>query len=358
MSSLSSQLIKPAIRNLTAYTIPDNRYPVKLDAMENPYSMPAKLHQRWLELLAEVSINRYPAPMPSSLTDNLVRGMGIPEGQAIMYGNGSDELIQIIMLALAKPGASMLTVEPGFSMYKLIAAATGIEYHALELLEDFSLPEDVLLAKIIAEQPTLLMIASPNNPTGNSVPRAILEAAIQASSGLVVIDEAYFSFADEHALDLLVKYPDKLLIMRTVSKLGAAGLRFGLLIGAPDWIHELNKIRLPYNINSLTQVSMTLVAEHYAVFDKQSQQICDSRAVLYQQLDTLDGVRVFPSATNFLLFRLERGNATEVFLRLKEQGILIKNLHGSHRLLDNCLRVSVGAEEENQRFLEVLTGLV
>lgn len=305
----------------------------------------------WLAVLRDVSLNRYPDPSPASLKASLGEAMGVPAGQEVILGNGSDELIQMIALTLAQPGRVILAPEPSFVMYKMIATFTGMDYVGVPLAEDFSLDLPVMLAAIEQHQPAVVFLAYPNNPTGNLFDRDAVKAVIKASDGLVVVDEAYHAFAGDSFMSELGQY-DNLVVMRTVSKMGLAGLRLGLLAGPSEWLTEFDKTRLPYNINVLTQVSAEFALTHREVLDGQTQQICIDREKLMADLQMLEGVETFPSRANFILFRVDA--AREVFESLKSQGVLIKNMGADSGPLAQCLRVTVGSAEENTAFLQAL----
>lgn len=346
------QLIRPEILSLSAYHVADATGMVKLDAMENPYHLPEAMSEELGGLLAHAAINRYPDPQAMGVQDALRRAFGIGPQHAILLGNGSDELIQILATALARPGASLLAVEPSFVMYRMIAGFSGLRYVGVPLKSDFELDEAAVLEALEREEPALVFIAYPNNPTGNVFDRAALERIIAAAPGLVVMDEAYHAFTGGLSfLDDLDRYPN-LLLMRTVSKLGLAGLRLGYLVGAPAWIRELDKVRLPYNVNVLTQVAARLALDRVAVLEAQAATLVVEREKLFQAMSEFASVQAHASRANFILFRVPDGG--KVFAGLKTRGVLIKNLHGAHPLLDNCLRVTVGAPEENQAFLAAL----
>jgi histidinol-phosphate aminotransferase len=347
------QLIRPEIQRLSAYHVADATGMVKLDAMENPYSLPDDLRAELAVKLSDVAINRYPDPHASAVQQALRQAFAIDPAYDIMLGNGSDELIQIVASALAKPGAALLAVEPSFVMYRMIAEFTGLRYVGVPLRPDFALDEAAVLDAIEREQPELVFLAYPNNPTGNVFDRAAIERILAAAPGLVVIDEAYHAFAGGLSfLDDLARF-DNLLLMRTVSKLGLAGLRLGYLVGKPAWIKEFDKVRLPYNVNVLTQVAARFALEHIEVLERQAAHLVAERGRLMQAMSALEGVQTFDSSANFILFRVP--NAVRVFAGLKQRAILIKNLHGGYPLLDNCLRVTVGAPQENDAFLAALS---
>jgi histidinol-phosphate aminotransferase len=362
MSKTSSranlQWVRPELRSLKAYAVANPRGLIKLDAMENPYRWPDELIQLWLEHLREVAINRYPDPQASELKGSLRAVMEVPGGFDILLGNGSDELIQVILLALAAPGRTVVVPEPSFAMYRLLAVALGFNYIGVPLrAEDFALNHDAMVRAIGDHKPAVVFLAYPNNPTGTLWDRQQLCELIEAAPGLVVIDEAYAAFAKASLLSMLSRYPD-LLVLRTVSKLGLAGLRLGFLVGSPAWLAELEKVRLPYNINVLTQASARFALEHYSVLQSQVDWIVRDREHLLTQLQSLPGVRAWPSAANFILFRSTGRPANAVFQGLCDAGILVRDLHGSHPLLANSLRVSVGLPAENEAFLEALAALL
>ena len=352
------RLIRPEIRELKAYAVADPGDAIKLDAMENPYPWPEDIKQAWLERLRSVALNRYPDPAARALQGPLREAMEVPAEMGLLLGNGSDELIQMILLALARPGAKVLAPVPGFVMYALTARVAGMEFVGVPLKsDDFALDREAMLAAIREQRPAVVFLAYPNNPTGNLFETGDMEAVIEAAEGLVVVDEAYHAFAGESFMGRLGEY-DNLLVMRTVSKLGLAGLRLGLLAGEPAWLAELDKLRLPYNINSLTQASAQFILSRRQVLEGQTARIREQREVLYRELTALPGLRVWPSRANFILFRIVPGRAGAVHADLRRAGILIKNLDGSDPRLRDCLRVTVGTEAENRAFLEALRGLL
>ncbi len=346
-------LIRPEIRALKAYHVPEAAGMVKLDAMENPYGWPAKLKREWCEALQSLALNRYPDPEARALRARLRDSLKVPKGSELMLGNGSDELIQIILMSLAQKNAVALAPVPTFVMYDLIATFTGVKFIGVPLGQDFALDTPAMLDAIERHKPAVVFISWPNNPTGNLFDAAAVEEVIRRAPGLVVVDEAYHAFCEQSFMDRLGLY-DNLLVMRTLSKQGLAGLRLGVLAGEPAWLDEFNKVRLPYNIGSLTQASAEFALTHQALLDQQAAGIRRDREALLTELMELPAVRVWPSAANFILFRSERKPAAAVFAALKEQKVLVKNLDGSHPMLAGCLRVTVGTPEENARFLDAL----
>jgi histidinol-phosphate aminotransferase len=351
LPAVPETLIRSEVLAMAAYHVADSRGMVKLDAMENPYPLPEALRAEVASLAAGAALNRYPDPAGVRLKERLRQAMHIPEGMALMLGNGSDEIIQVLTLALAKPGAVVMSVEPSFVMYRMLAAASGVRHVGVPLKSDFTIDAPALLAAIEHHRPALLWLAYPNNPTGNLFDHDLLVRVIGASPGLVVIDEAYHAFAGASFLPALDQYPN-LLVMRTLSKLGLAGLRLGFLAGPAAWLDQFDKLRLPYNVNVLTQLVCEAVLSRPDVLDAQANAIVGARGELARALGELPGVTVFPSAANFLLFRVPA--AASVFESLKARGVLIKNLAGAHPLLADCLRVTVSTPEENGLFLDAL----
>ena len=350
---LITSVIRPEIRALTAYKVADASGFIKLDAMENPYTWPEEIKAEWLKVLHEAEINRYPDPEAKSLCRILKEYNQIPAESDVLLGNGSDEIIQLLLMALPA-NSTVIAPEPSFVMYKQIAQCLGLNYQGVPLLAgNFELDLEATLATVKEQQPEIIFLAYPNNPTGNLFDSEAIKQIIQQSKGLVIIDEAYAPFTDFSFIQQLEKY-NNLLVMRTVSKLGLAGLRLGFIAGNPAIISELNKARLPYNINVLTQASVEFALSHPDMFAEQTETICHERARIFLQLSVIQEVTPCPSAANFILFRTPKGSATEIFNSLKEQGVLIKNLSPQKDLLSDCLRVTIGKPVENNAFIKAL----
>lgn len=348
--------VRPEIRALRAYHVPPSAGLIKLDAMENPYAWPPAVVDEWAAALREVSLNRYPDPAPQQLMASLREFSGVPAGASLMLGNGSDELIQLIMLALAGPGRKVLAADPAFSMYRMISLFVGLEFVGVPLrMPDFELDVEAMLAAIAEHRPAVVLIDHPNNPSGRLFAADDVRRVIEAAPGLVVVDEAYQAFSGETLMPWLQEYP-QLLILRTLSKMGLAGLRLGLLAGHPAWVAELDKIRLPYNVNVLTQTSARFALGHRAMLEEQAARIRADRERLYQAMCTMPGLTVQPSRANFILFRTLPGQGERVFAGLSARRVLIKNLAGAG--LPDCLRVTVGTPEENQAFLAALAAVL
>jgi len=344
-------LIRPDIQALAAYHVADAGGMIKLDAMENPYPLPETVRKQWAAVLAAPAVNRYPDPRAPEVKKRLRDVMNIPQDLDILLGNGSDELIQMICLAISRSDRVVMAPEPGFVMYSILARIIGLAYQAVELTSDFSLDLPGTLAALKKHQPALLFLAQPNNPTGNLFAPGQVRALVENAPGLVVIDEAYTPFCDSDYLGLAREF-EHVLIMRTFSKVGLAGLRLGFLIGRPAWLAEFDKVRLPYNINVLTQAGAAFALEHFDDFRAQANRIRSDRASLTQALQALARLEVFPSEANFVLVRTD--DARRVYAELTRRGILIKCLDGGHPLLRDCLRLTVGTPEENSRCVAAL----
>lgn len=323
---------------------------LKLDAMELSQDLPLELRDKWLESLREVALNRYPPAKNPALEAALRQVFAIPQDCGLLLGNGSDELIQILLMALRKD-ALVLAPAPSFVMYRMVAEFLGLRYQAVDVLPDFSLDMPTMLTAIQTQQPALIFLAQPNNPTGKAYPEADIRAIIEAAQGLVVIDEAYLAYSDGSMQHLLAEY-DNVLILRTLSKTGFAGLRFGYLFGGRQWTEELDKVRPPYNVNVLTQASILFALQHDAAIAAQAEAVKQGRVAFCAALARLSGCEYWESQANFVVLRVP--NAAAYFAALKEKGILVKNLHGSHRLLENCLRLTLSNQADNQRLLAAL----
>ena len=360
MNTTVASVIRDDVRAMHAYAVPDATGFVKLDAMENPYALPPALREQLGRRLAGLAINRYPMPRADGLRATIRRVMQVPDGCDVILGNGSDELIALACAVVARDGASVLSLAPGFAMFELSARIARLEHVAVPLKLDFSLDRDATIVAMRTHRPALAFIAYPNNPTGNLFVRADVEALINAAretDTLVIVDEAYHAFASDSFMPDLPHH-DHLLVLRTVSKSGLAGARLGYLAGAPQWLDEIDKIRPPYNINVFTQCAVQFALEHHDVLDAQAAILRDERARLFGALQAIDGIAPLPSDANFILFRVESEDATsaaQVFEALKRHGVLIKDLSRMHPLCANALRVTVSTPEENALFLDALS---
>jgi histidinol-phosphate aminotransferase len=357
IDNLIANVIREDIRANSAYVVQDASGFIKLDAMENPYELPRGLREELGQRLADAVLNRYPVGTYATLKDKVRDKLGIPAGYDVLLGNGSDELIQIVATTVAnqKRRATVLAPVPAFVMYARSAQFAGADFVGVKLKSDFSLDMEAMLAAIALHQPAVVFLAYPNNPTGNLFAVEDIEAILHAlgENGIAVLDEAYQPFARQTFMDRLQEF-ENLVVMRTVSKLGLAGIRLGYMTAAPQLLAEFEKVRPPYNVNVLTQVAAEFALDHIEVLDQQAASINAERERLRAELAALPGVEVFPSAANFLLLRVP--DAAAACAKLLDEKVLIKNLSKMHPSLANCIRVTVSTPEENSAFLNGLKG--
>jgi len=345
--------IRPEIQKLSAYHVANADGLIKLDAMENPYLLAENIRHDLQQKLAVTALNRYPDPHAKTLTAALHTYMRVASDRAIILGNGSDELIQILAMSVLKKNTCLMAFEPGFVMYRMIAEFVGIDYVGVPLDASFNLNMSVTRDAIEKYQPAIIFIAYPNNPSANLFDSSMIETIVRLAPGLVVVDEAYYPFAQKTFLPSLSEF-ENLMVMRTVSKLGLAGIRLGFLCGSPIIINEIDKLRLPYNINVLTQTVAIFMLENMDVLEQQARLICEQRTAVFAAMNKFDNLDVFPSQANFILFRVRHKSADEVFDIIKNNGVLIKNMKAKEGPLQNCLRVTIGTSEENKFFLRAL----
>jgi histidinol-phosphate aminotransferase len=345
------RLIRRDVQGLHAYAIQPSAGMVKLDAMENPYRLSPQLQAELGQRLASVALNRYPGDRVDDLRAALARHAGMPDGFALMLGNGSDELISLIAMACDVPGASILAPVPGFVMYAMSASLQGLKFTGVPLTRDFELDGPAMLDAIAREQPSIVYLAYPNNPTANLWDDAVIERIVEAAPGIVVMDEAYQPFASRTYLDRLARH-EHVLLMRTMSKFGLAGVRIGYLIGRQALVAEFEKVRPPYNVSVLNCEAALFALEHADVFAAQAAAIRAERVRLLSALERLPGVTCWRSDANMILARVP--DAARAFAGLKQHGVLVKNVSTMHPLLANCLRLTVGTPDENAQMLAAL----
>ena len=352
------QRIRQDVQSMHAYAIQDSAGMVKLDAMENPHRLNADLQKALGERLGALALNRYPGERVNELRHALAAYAGMPEGFDIMLGNGSDELISLLAMACDVSGASVLSPLPGFVMYAMSAQLQGLAFHGVPLTADFELDEAAMLAAISEHNPSIVYLAYPNNPTGNLWNDATIEKIVLAQGaqgGLVVMDEAYQPFASRSYIDRITRH-SHVLLMRTLSKFGLAGVRLGYMMGPKALVAEIDKVRPPYNISVLNAECALFALEHAEVFAEQAKDLREQRARLLKELATMPGVKPFPSEANMILLRVP--DAAKTFDGLKAQGVLIKNVSKMHPLLANCLRLTVGTPQENTQLLAAMKASV
>ena len=346
-------LVKTEIRDLYPYKVDETCCPIKLDANENPYPLPDSLKKKVAKALSEVSLNRYPDPYARELKECISRGLCLPE-DFIMLGKGSDELIQAVLIATSWGSPSVVIPSPTFSMYKITGLALGHRVLEIPLDDSFDIDPSVIIDTCRKERAKVVFLSSPNNPTGNRYSDDKVLEVIKESHALVVVDEAYGDFSGKTLFPHMSEHMN-LIILRTLSKIGMAGLRIGIMAANPEMIKELDKVRLPYNINSLSQAAASVILRNMDVIDRQIGSIVSERERLYNALKSMNGVIPYPSEANFILFKVR--DAEAVHKSLIEKGILVKNLNRPGRL-ENCMRVTVGKTEENGAFLAAMKKLL
>jgi histidinol-phosphate aminotransferase len=356
MSTLGHRIartIRQDVSSSAGYAIQPSAGMVKLDAMENPFTLPPALQRALGERLGAVAINRYPINK-GELAAALAQHFEVPAGCKAIVGNGSDELIDLLSVACDVPGATVLAPLPGFVMYEMSARLRGLNFLGVPLTPSFELDENAMLAAIEQQRPALTYIAYPNNPTGNlfeeAKVRRIVEA-VGAQHGLVVFDEAYQPFSSRTWMSELATH-EHVLVLRTLSKFGLAGVRIGYLAGAAALIEQIDKVSPPYNISALNVTATLFALEHAEVFAEQAAVLKRERERLQAALRAIDGVAAFPSDANMILVRVP--DSKRAFDGMKQRRVLVKHIAGLHPLLANCLRLTVGTPEENTLMIDAL----
>ena len=375
--SINLKFIRDDVKRMHAYVVQNAAGLLKLDAMENPFSLPPDLQKKLGERLGSVAVNRYPGEQVQVLKKVLCEYIDIPSGYGLVLGNGSDELISLLCLASSQMGATVLAPEPGFVMYAISAQLQGLKYVGIPLDADFELSEQSMLSAINEHSPAWVYLAYPNNPSANLWSKQSIQniiAAVSANGGWVVMDEAYQPFSSHSWLDEIKANPlanAQVVLMRTLSKFGLAGVRIGYLVGPDALVAEVEKIRPPYNISVLNAECALFALEHADVFAEQASVIRIERERVERHLNTLNEVKPFKSEANMVLVRFMNSldssnsedadrlhkNALRIFEGLKERGILVKNVSKMHVLLTGCLRLTVGTPQENDKLLNALDEL-
>src|SRR5476649_2427717 len=356
IDTLIANTIRPDVRAIAGYHVADASGFIKLDAMENPYHLPEHLRHELGQRLADVTLNRYPVASYATLKQRICATLGVPAGYDVILGNGSDELISILCMACAQQDRRAVVVAPtpSFVMYQRSAQFAGMDYVGVPLKADLTLDTPAMLATIAVHKPALVFLSYPNNPTGNLFAADDIVAIIKALDGfgLAVVDEAYEPFAQQTFMHRLPEF-NNLVVMRTVSKLGLAGIRLGYMSAAPQLLAEFDKVRPPYNINVLTQAAAEFALDHVEVLNQQAAALRAARTDLAASLAALPGVAVFPSAANFILIRVP--NSDDAHANLLADKVLVKNVSKMHQVLNHCLRITVSTPAENAAFLAALS---
>jgi histidinol-phosphate aminotransferase len=353
IDNLIANTIRPEVRADVSYHVPESAGFIKLDAMENPYHLPLHMRAELGRRLADAVLNRYPVPSYSSLKHKICKRLGVPAGYDVILGNGSDELISMIAMATTGNGkrSTILAPVPAFVMFARTAMLAGADFVGVPLKADFSLDKAAMLAAVKEHKPAVTFIAYPNNPTGNLFDPADIEDIIRAvgDTGIVVVDEAYGPFARTSFMHRLAEF-ENMIVMRTVSKMGLAGIRLGYMAAAPALLAQFEKVRPPYNVNVLSQIAAEFALDNIDVLNDQANKIIAERSTLAAALAALPGVTVYPSSANFLLVRVP--DAAHACAKLFEEKVMVRNVSKMHEMLANCIRVTVSTPEENSAFLD------
>jgi histidinol-phosphate aminotransferase len=348
------RVIRQDVQSMHAYAIQPSAGFVKLDAMENPFRLPPELQRELGERLGRVAINRYPTQCVADVIAALTAYVKPPPGCKLMLGNGSDELISLLALACDVPGATILAPLPGFVMYEMSARLQGLNFAGVPLTADFELDQAAMLAAIEQHRPAITYIAYPNNPTANLFDDAVIDRIVAAAAhqgGLVVFDEAYQPFASRSWLPRMAQH-EHVLVLRTLSKFGLAGVRMGYLCGAAALIEEIDKVRPPYNIGVLNAEATLFALEHADDYGRQAALLREQRAWLQTALRSIADVTPYPSEANMILVRVP--DSARVFAGMRSRGVLVKNVGPLHPLLANCLRLTVGTTAQNVQMIDAL----
>ncbi len=351
-----STIFTDKVLSMQPYHVPRSGGMIKLDAMESPYNLPDEMREALGKMLSMTNINRYPSARSVSLAAQIRDKFQLPKDCEVLLGNGSDEIIQMILTATMRSGAKVLSPVPSFVMYQQMAEILGMQFTGVDLKSDFTLDETAFLEAVRTHQPSVIFLAYPNNPTGQLLDKSFIKQVAERSSGLVVLDESYTAYINDSCAELIEKY-DNVVLIRTFSKVGLAGIRLGYLAGNAEIIEQINKVRMPHNVNILTQTTARFMLEQMAFINESARKILAEKSALYNKLSVFEKVTVYSTQTNFLLVRVP--NADEVFTRLRDDyKILVKNLHGTHAIMDNILRITIGNERENQKLEQALSEIL
>ncbi len=354
------KFISRKLLDLQPYSTKTYDHLIKLDAMEMPNDTTPINDLPVLNALSDLELNRYPDPNFQALRKKLLLAKNLDSSETdVVIGNGSDELIQLLCLLTSNDGqGKLLTPSPTFSVYKILAQIHGLRSYEFNLeSESFHLDISKFIEEILKIDPSLIFIASPNNPTGNRLVGGDIGKVCEACDGLVVLDEAYYKFSDKSYIDVIKDF-NNLLIMQTMSKIGFAGIRLGMLFGNNKVINLLNKIRLPFNVNAISQQVGLEIVRGEQFIEKKIKSTIEERVFLIDQLSKFEGIKVFPSEANFILVDFQNYDAEIIFFQLLESGVLVKNVSGQHRLLNGCLRITVGSEAENREFIRIISRII
>ncbi|OLD04393.1 MAG: histidinol-phosphate transaminase [Gemmatimonadetes bacterium 13_1_40CM_3_69_22] len=352
-------LIKPEVRAQTAYTLdaPASGTLRKLNQNESPFDAPETVKQAVIAAMRDEPWNRYPPLAPTDLLERLAARHGwVADG--VLIGNGSNELIQATLAVTVGAGTPVVTPVPTFSLYRLLAAVLGGRHVPVPLTADFQFDLDALVGAARAARAPLIVINSPNNPTGTPLPEGAVARLLAETGALILLDEAYQDFGGPTAVPLLRDQP-RLIVLRTFSKaMSLAGLRFGYALAHPAVAAEIAKAKLPYNVGRVTLAAARAALDAADGLAERTRAVRRSRDLLARRLSGIPGLRAFPSAANFVLIRCEARPAADVFHRLvREHGILVRDVSGAPGL-DGCLRITAGTDEDVEEVARALQAVL
>lgn len=351
--------VKPSVRTLGAYTLRPYEPRIKLNQNESPFDVPREIKERVHALLANRPWNRYPPFVAANFIQAVSEATRWP-ADGVLVANGSNELIQSVLAVVVGPGVSVVIPEPTFTLYRLMTEVNGGTVVSVAPREDLSFDVDAIVRAARDAEAAVVVLCSPNNPTGAALTREEIERVHDGTGALVLLDQAYVEFGGYDAIPLLEGRP-RLVVLRTFSKaMAMAGLRAGYLLAHPALAAEVSKAKLPYNINFFTEVAAAEVLRRRDVMHGLVRRITRERDRLVAEMETIPGIRVYPTAANFVLFRVEAPGIThgQVFDRLlADHGVLVRDV-SKYPMLGRCLRVNAGAPEENDVFLDGLRAIL
>lgn len=345
-------MLNPALEHIGVYKVEGGQEAeVKLNQNESPFDLPMWLKEKILDEFRLEAWNRYPDILPYKGMEAYASFLGVSP-ESVVMSNGSNEMLYTIFMACLGAGRRILIPEPSFSLYDKIARLLQADVVEVLMHKDLGFDVDAIIETAAREKVDFIVLSTPNNPTGKSLSHEQIERIVSEADAIVLVDEAYIEFSRQRsALDLINRYPN-LIVLRTMSKaLALAGMRIGFAISSPELMAEITKPKIPFASGRLAEITLTAVLENYSLVTDAVRYILDERQRLQTELAVIAGVEAFESDTNFLIIRV--GDAGEVFRKLKESGVLVRNVSG-YPLMENCLRFNVGLREENDRLLELL----
>jgi histidinol-phosphate aminotransferase len=345
-------LLRDEILNIAEYSLKQYPHRIKLNQNENPYELPQDIKQEILDRFAAEHWSRYPAFVPQEHIERVAAFAGW-RNDGVLLGNGSNDILQLLVTCVLERNKTVVISQPTFTLYKLLAMSLGATVREVPMVEPFMFDVDGIINAANETRASLVILCSPNNPTGTCLSSEEVDRVLQSTKALVVLDEAYIHFSGTSCRALLEQY-GHLVILQTFSKaLGAAALRFGYALASPDMTRQLGKVKLPYSVNTLTLVAADVLMARWDTIKGWINRIVREREALFRELEKLPGVRVYTSGANFLLFETLERTPSVVFNALLKNGILIRDV-SSYPMLARGLRVSIGTPEENREFLAAL----